>query len=93
MVSFAGQKLVSLIRSSWFIFAFISVALGDSDMLYFTARVSEWVTVSHVGLVMFGIILHFMATTPLNVLPLVCPVLFLFSPRPLQSELYHFLLC
>uniref|UniRef100_A0A8D1A379 Uncharacterized protein n=1 Tax=Sus scrofa TaxID=9823 RepID=A0A8D1A379_PIG len=28
-VSFAVQKLVSLIRSHWFIFAFISVALGD----------------------------------------------------------------
>ena len=29
MVSFAVQKLVSLIRSHWFIFAFIFVALGD----------------------------------------------------------------
>ena len=29
MVSFAGQKLVSLIRSYLFIFAFISFALGD----------------------------------------------------------------
>ena len=29
MVSFAVQRLVSLIRSHWFIFAFISVALGD----------------------------------------------------------------
>uniref|UniRef100_A0A8D1KWR1 Uncharacterized protein n=1 Tax=Sus scrofa TaxID=9823 RepID=A0A8D1KWR1_PIG len=29
LVSFATQKLVSLIRSHWFIFAFISVALGD----------------------------------------------------------------
>ena len=29
MVSFAVQKLVSLIRSHWFIFAFICVALGD----------------------------------------------------------------
>ena len=28
MVSFAMQKLVSLIMSHWFIFAFISVALG-----------------------------------------------------------------
>ena len=28
MVSFAMQKLVSLMRSHWFIFAFISVALG-----------------------------------------------------------------
>jgi len=28
-VSFAVQKRVSLIRSHWFIFAFISVALGD----------------------------------------------------------------
>ena len=29
LVSFAVQKLVSLIRSQWFIFAFISVALGE----------------------------------------------------------------
>ena len=29
MVSFAVQKLVSLIRSLWFIFAFIVIALGD----------------------------------------------------------------
>jgi len=29
LVSFAVQKLVSLIRSNWFIFALISVALGD----------------------------------------------------------------
>ena len=28
LVSFAVQKLVSLVRSHWFIFAFISVALG-----------------------------------------------------------------
>ena len=29
LVSFAVQNLVSLIRSQWFIFAFISVSLGD----------------------------------------------------------------
>ena len=29
MVSFAVQKLVSLVRSHLFIFAFISIALGD----------------------------------------------------------------
>uniref|UniRef100_A0A8D1Q4N2 Uncharacterized protein n=1 Tax=Sus scrofa TaxID=9823 RepID=A0A8D1Q4N2_PIG len=29
LVSFAVQRLVSLIRSHWFIFALISVALGD----------------------------------------------------------------
>ena len=29
LISFAVQKLVSLIRSHWFIFALISVALGD----------------------------------------------------------------
>uniref|UniRef100_A0A8W4F6N8 Uncharacterized protein n=1 Tax=Sus scrofa TaxID=9823 RepID=A0A8W4F6N8_PIG len=29
LVSFSVQKLVSLIRSHWLIFAFISVALGD----------------------------------------------------------------
>ena len=33
MVSFAVQKLVSLIRSHWFIFALISVALGDCNFL------------------------------------------------------------
>ena len=34
LVSFAVQKLVSLIRSHWFIFAFISVALGDCVRRY-----------------------------------------------------------
>ena len=29
MVSFAVQKVLSLIKSHWFIFIFISVALGD----------------------------------------------------------------
>uniref|UniRef100_A0A8D1QHU1 Uncharacterized protein n=1 Tax=Sus scrofa TaxID=9823 RepID=A0A8D1QHU1_PIG len=29
LVSLAVQKLVSLIKSHWFIFAFISIALGD----------------------------------------------------------------
>ena len=29
MVSFAVQKLVSLVRYHWFIFVFISIALGD----------------------------------------------------------------
>uniref|UniRef100_A0A8D1CV48 Uncharacterized protein n=1 Tax=Sus scrofa TaxID=9823 RepID=A0A8D1CV48_PIG len=29
LVSFAVQKLVNLMRSHWFIFAFLSVALGD----------------------------------------------------------------
>jgi len=29
LVSFAVQKLASLIRSHWFIFALISIALGD----------------------------------------------------------------
>ena len=29
LISFAIQKLVSLMRSLWFIFAFISVALGE----------------------------------------------------------------
>ena len=28
-ISFAVQKLISLIRSDWFIFVFISIALGD----------------------------------------------------------------
>ena len=29
MVSFVVQKLLSLIRSNWFIFAFVSITLGD----------------------------------------------------------------
>ena len=41
MVSFALQKLVSLIRSHWFIFAFISVALGDSLENIFVRLMSE----------------------------------------------------
>ena len=48
MVSFAGQKLVSLIRSHLFIFAFISFDLGDikygfrskSVLLMFSSRSS-----------------------------------------------------
>ena len=32
-VSFAVQKLVSLMRSHWFIFALISVALGDRSLM------------------------------------------------------------
>ena len=35
MVSYAVQKLISLIRSHLFIFAFISVTLGDYLGLYF----------------------------------------------------------
>ena len=34
MVSFAVQKLFSLIRSHWFIFAFISVALGGISFIF-----------------------------------------------------------
>uniref|UniRef100_A0A8D1FGY7 Uncharacterized protein n=1 Tax=Sus scrofa TaxID=9823 RepID=A0A8D1FGY7_PIG len=41
MVSFAVQKLVSLIRSHWFIFAFISVALGDRRKKTFVWLMSE----------------------------------------------------
>jgi len=40
-VSFAVQKLVSLIRSHWFIFAFISVALGDWPEKTFVGMMSE----------------------------------------------------
>uniref|UniRef100_A0A8D1L5E0 Secreted protein n=1 Tax=Sus scrofa TaxID=9823 RepID=A0A8D1L5E0_PIG len=35
------QKLVSLIRSHWFIFAFISVALGDRPEKTFVRLISE----------------------------------------------------
>ena len=35
LVSFAVQKLASLIRSHWFIFALISVALGDGPEKHF----------------------------------------------------------
>ena len=41
MVSFAVQKLVSLIRSHWFIFAFISVALGYWPKKTFAQLMSE----------------------------------------------------
>ena len=41
MVSFALQKLVSLIRSYWFIFAFISVALEDWPEKTFVRLMSE----------------------------------------------------
>ena len=41
MVSFAVQKLVSLIRSHWFIFAFIFIALGDWPEKTFVMLMSE----------------------------------------------------
>ena len=41
MISFAVQKLVSLIRSHWFIFAFISIALGDGPKKIFVKLMSE----------------------------------------------------
>ena len=41
MVSFAVAKLVSLITSHWFIFAFISVALGDWPEKIFVRLMSE----------------------------------------------------
>ena len=41
MVSFAVQKLVSLIRFHWFIFAFISVSLGDRPEKTFVRLISE----------------------------------------------------
>uniref|UniRef100_A0A8D1MKP2 Uncharacterized protein n=1 Tax=Sus scrofa TaxID=9823 RepID=A0A8D1MKP2_PIG len=41
LVSCAVQKLVSLIRSHWFIFAFISVSLGDCPEKTFVRLMSE----------------------------------------------------
>jgi len=41
LVSFAVQKLVSLIRSHWFIFPFISVLLGDWPEKTFVRLMSE----------------------------------------------------
>ena len=41
MVSFAMQKLASLIRSHWFIIAFISVALGDQPKKISVHLISE----------------------------------------------------
>ena len=41
LVSFSVQKFVSLIRSHWFILAFISVALGDSPEKIFMRLMSE----------------------------------------------------
>ena len=42
MVSFVGQKLVSLIRSYLFIFAFISIFVGDCLMLFFLHHLTMW---------------------------------------------------
>ena len=41
LVSFAVQELVNLIRSHWFIFAFISVALRDWPKKTFVRLMSE----------------------------------------------------
>uniref|UniRef100_A0A5G2RAG3 Uncharacterized protein n=1 Tax=Sus scrofa TaxID=9823 RepID=A0A5G2RAG3_PIG len=41
MVSFVVQKLISLIRSHWFIFAFIFIALGDQPEKTFVRLTSE----------------------------------------------------
>ena len=41
MVSFTVQKLVSLIRSHWFVFAFISVVLGVWPKKAFVSSMSE----------------------------------------------------
>ena len=41
LVSFAVQKLVSSVRSHWFIFALISVALGDCPEEIFIRLMSE----------------------------------------------------
>ena len=41
MVSLAVQKLVSLIRSHLFIFAFISTTLGDPTVEYYSAIVNN----------------------------------------------------
>ena len=38
LVSFAMKKLVSLLRSHWFIFAFISVALGGPEKTFVDIR-------------------------------------------------------
>uniref|UniRef100_A0A8D0LYA6 Uncharacterized protein n=1 Tax=Sus scrofa TaxID=9823 RepID=A0A8D0LYA6_PIG len=41
MVSFAVQNLVSLIRFHWFIFVFISIALGESPKKTFVWFISD----------------------------------------------------
>ena len=41
MVSFAVQKLLSLIRSHWFLFVFISIAWGDRPRKTFVRLMSE----------------------------------------------------
>ena len=41
LVSFAVQKLFSLMRSHWFIFAFFSFALGDGPEKTFVRLMSE----------------------------------------------------
>uniref|UniRef100_A0A8D1JKV6 Uncharacterized protein n=1 Tax=Sus scrofa TaxID=9823 RepID=A0A8D1JKV6_PIG len=64
MVSFAVQKLISLIRSHWFIFVFISVALGDWPNKTFVSFMSENVfpcpsRSSMVSCLMFKSLSHF----------------------------------
>ena len=65
LVSFAVRKLVSLIRSHWFIFAFISVALGYWLKKSFIRLMSENVlsTFSYrslmVSCLMFKFLSHF----------------------------------
>lgn len=41
---------------------------------------NEWVTIFHCGVLMPGIILHFLASTSLSIFPPVCIVLSLLSP-------------
>ena len=41
LISFAGQKLLSLIRSHWFFFVFISIALGNWPKKTFVQLMSE----------------------------------------------------
>ena len=50
MVSFAGQKLVSLIRSHLFIFAFISFDLGQRVFCLCFPLGALWYTVVHLGI-------------------------------------------
>jgi len=59
-VSFAVEKLVSLIRSHWFIFAFISIALGEWPEKIFARLISENISLmfSSRSLIFFFFYLH-----------------------------------
>ena len=78
LVSFAMQMLVSLIRSPWFIFAFLSIVLGDWPEKIFVRLMSENVLT--------------MSLLPFLLICLCAPVLCLtcLGPSVLPLSLYQY---